>query len=344
VPRSLCSVYAEIGRLKLHTAAKPQPRSSDKTQFPNLKPQIPQRLPLIFGFWIKELKNGAMRNSARDHSLFLNSRVLECLSTSCMSVLVVGSIGIDSIKTQLEERRDVLGGAASYASIGASFFAPVKLVGIVGSDFPQEYIELFNSRGINLDGVQVVDGKTFRWSGEYEWDMNQRKTLSLALNVFENFTPKLPDAYKRTPIILLGNISPVLQYHVLDQVEDPRFVVADTMDLWITTTRPELLDLLERVDLLVLNDSEARQLTAETSLIKAGRNILRLGPRFVAIKKGEHGCLLLSQDQFFSCGAFPLEDIHDPTGAGRPGQGTLLLAALLVIWRAWKRNRLNSPT
>jgi sugar/nucleoside kinase (ribokinase family) len=233
-----------------------------------------------------------------------------------MSVLVVGSIGIDSIKTQLEERRDVLGGAASYASIGASFFAPVKLVGIVGSDFPQEYIDLFKSRGIALDGLQIADGQTFRWSGEYEWDMNRRKTLSLALNVFEKFTPRLPETYKKIPIILLGNISPVLQNHVLDQVEDPRFVVADTMDLWIATTRPELLNLLKRVDLLVLNDSEARQLTEETSLIKAGRNILRLGPRYVAIKKGEHGCLLLSQDRFFSCGAFPLEDIHDPTGAG----------------------------
>ena len=233
-----------------------------------------------------------------------------------MPVLIVGSIGIDSIRTQLEERRDVLGGAASYASLAASFFVPVKLVGIVGSDFPQEYIELFKSRGISLEGVQIADGSTFRWSGEYEWDMNQRKTLSIALNVFENFTPKLPDTYKRTPIILLGNISPVLQNHVLDQVEDPRFVIADTMDLWITTTRPDLLKLLKRVDLLVLNDSEARQLTEETSLIKAGRNILRLGPRFVAIKKGEHGCLLLSHDHFFSCGAFPLEDIHDPTGAG----------------------------
>jgi sugar/nucleoside kinase (ribokinase family) len=233
-----------------------------------------------------------------------------------MSVLVVGSIGIDSIRTQLEERRDVLGGAASYASIAASFFVPVKLVGIVGSDFPQEYIELLKSRGISLEGVQIAEGNTFRWSGEYDWDMNQRKTLSIALNVFENFTPKLPDAYKRTPIILLGNISPVLQNHVLDQVEDPKLVIADTMDLWITTTRPDLLKLLKRVDLLVLNDSEARQLTEETSLIKAGRNILRLGPRFVAIKKGEHGCLLLSRDHFFSCGAFPLEDIHDPTGAG----------------------------
>jgi sugar/nucleoside kinase (ribokinase family) len=146
--------------------------------------------------------------------------------------------------------------------------------------------------------------------------MNQRKTINVELNVFEDFSPKLPENYRKTPIILLGNISPVLQHRVLDQVEKPRLVVADTMDLWITTARPELLELLKRVDLLVLNDSEARQLTEETSLIKAGRNILRLGPKYVAIKKGEHGCLLLGHDEFFSCGAFPLEDIHDPTGAG----------------------------
>jgi sugar/nucleoside kinase (ribokinase family) len=233
-----------------------------------------------------------------------------------MPVLIVGSVAIDSVKTQLEERREVLGGAASYASIGASFFSPVNLVGIVGTDFPPEYIELFKSRGINLNGLEVADGRTFRWSGEYEWDMNQRKTLDLELNVFENFKPKIPEAYKRTPIILLGNISPVLQSHVLDQVENPQFVVADTMDLWISTTKPALIDLLKRVDLLVLNDSEARQLTAETSLIRAGRKLMQLGPEFVAIKKGEHGCLLLSKDHFFSCGAFPLEDIHDPTGAG----------------------------
>ncbi len=233
-----------------------------------------------------------------------------------MPVLIVGSIAIDSVKTQLEERQEVLGGAASYASIGASFFSPVNLVGIVGTDFPPEYIELFKSRGINLNGVEVADGRTFRWSGEYEWDMNQRKTLDLELNVFENFKPKIPEAYKRTPIILLGNISPVLQNHVLDQVEDPQFVVADTMDLWISATKPALIDLLKRVDLLVLNDSEARQLTAETSLIRAARKLMQLGPKFVAIKKGEHGCLLLSKDHFFSCGAFPLEDIHDPTGAG----------------------------
>jgi sugar/nucleoside kinase (ribokinase family) len=233
-----------------------------------------------------------------------------------MSVLIVGSIAIDNIKTKLEEHEELLGGSASYASVAASLLTRVNLVGIVGTDFPKQHIELFLSRGINIEGLQVVEGRTFRWSGEYEWDMNQRKTLCVELNVFENFSPRLPESYRKTPIILLGNISPVLQRHVLDQVENPRFVVADTMDLWVTTTRPELLELLKHVDLLVLNESEARQLTEETSLIKAGRNILRLGPKYVAIKKGENGCLLLSQDQFFSCGAFPLEDIHDPTGAG----------------------------
>jgi len=233
-----------------------------------------------------------------------------------MSVLIVGSIAIDNIKTKLEEHEGLLGGSASYASVAASLLTTVNLVGIVGTDFPKQHLELFEARGINLQGLQIVEGRTFRWSGEYEWDMNQRKTLSVELNVFENFSPNLPPSYRKTPIILLGNISPTLQYRVLDQVESPRFVIADTMDLWITTARPELLELLKRVDLLVLNDSEARQLTEETSLIKAGRNILRLGPRYVAIKKGEHGCLLLSQDQFFNCGAFPLEDIHDPTGAG----------------------------
>src|SRR6516165_3456044 len=233
-----------------------------------------------------------------------------------MSVLIVGSIAIDNIKTQLEEHQELLGGSASYASVSASFFSPVNLVGIVGADFPKEHIQLFKSRAVDLAGLQIVDGKTFRWSGEYEWDMNLRKTLSVELNVFEIFSPKLPESYKRTPIVLLGNISPSLQKHVLEQVKAPKFVIADTMDLWIATTRNELLDLLKTIDLLVLNDSEARQLTKETSLVKAAHDILRLGPRYVAIKKGEHGCLLLSKDRFFSCGAFPLEDIHDPTGAG----------------------------
>jgi sugar/nucleoside kinase (ribokinase family) len=233
-----------------------------------------------------------------------------------MSVLVVGSIAIDNIKTQVEEHTNLLGGSASYASISARFFHPTDLVGIVGSDFPNEYLELFRSRDINLDGLEIVEGKTFRWSGEYEADLNKRQTLHVELNVFEKFNPNLPELYRTDPIVLLGNISPTLQGHVLDQVEQPRFVIADTMDLWITTTRPELMALVERVDLLVLNDSEARQLTEEEVLLKAARKILMLGPKYVAIKKGEHGCLLFSATEYFSCAAFPLEEIRDPTGAG----------------------------
>jgi sugar/nucleoside kinase (ribokinase family) len=233
-----------------------------------------------------------------------------------MSVLVVGSIAIDNIKTQVEEHTNLLGGSASYASISARFFHPTDLVGIVGSDFPNEYLELFRSRDINLDGLEIVEGKTFRWSGEYEADLNKRQTLHVELNVFEKFNPNLPELYRTDPIVLLGNISPTLQRHVLDQVEQPRFIIADTMDLWITTTRPELMALVERVDLLVLNDSEARQLTEEEVLLKAARKILMLGPKYVAIKKGEHGCLLFSATEYFSCAAFPLEEIRDPTGAG----------------------------
>ena len=163
--------------------------------------------------------------------------------------------------------------------------------------------------------MQRVTGKTFRWSGEYAWDLNTRETRSVALNVFET-SRRAAATYRATPFVLLANIAPSLQSHVLDQMERPRFVVADTMDLWIETTRPDLDAFLPRVDLLILNDSEARQMTKETSLIRAGRKIREYGPRYVAIKKGEHGALLFGEDEFFSCGAYPLEDIHDPTGAG----------------------------
>ena len=234
-----------------------------------------------------------------------------------MSLLVVGSIALDTVKTPVEEHADLVGGSASYAAVGASFFSPVKLVGVVGKDFPQSEFDFWKSRKIDIDGVQRVDGKTFRWSGEYAWDLNTRETRSVALNVFEHFKPKLPESYRKTDFALLANIAPSLQSHVLDQMEKPRFVVADTMDLWIETTRSDLDVLLPRVDLLILNDSEARQITKETSLIKAGRKIQKMGPRYVAIKKGEHGALLFGEkNEFFSCGAYPLEDIHDPTGAG----------------------------
>ena len=233
-----------------------------------------------------------------------------------MSLLVVGSIALDTVKTPVEEHADLIGGSASYAALGASFFSPVKLVGVVGKDFPESEFDFWKSRKIDIAGVQRADGKTLRWSGEYSWDLNNRETRSVALNVFEHFKPALPKSYRKTDFVLLANIAPSLQSHVLDQMEKPRFVVADTMDLWIETTRKDLDALLPRVDVLILNDSEARQITKETSLIKAGRRIREMGPRYVAIKKGEHGALLFSDDEFFSCGAYPLEDIHDPTGAG----------------------------
>jgi sugar/nucleoside kinase (ribokinase family) len=233
-----------------------------------------------------------------------------------MSVLVVGSIALDTVKTPVEEHADQLGGSASYAAVGASFFAPVKLVGVVGEDFPDSEFEFWKTRNIDATGVQRAKGKTFRWSGEYAWDLNTRETKSVALNVFENYEPELPENFRETEFVLLANIAPSLQSHVLDQMRWPRFVVADTMDLWIETTRKDLDSLLPRVDLLILNDSEARQMTGETSLIRAGRAIRRMGPSYVAVKKGEHGALLFGPDDFFSCGAYPLEDIHDPTGAG----------------------------
>ncbi len=240
-----------------------------------------------------------------------------------MSVLVVGSIALDTVKTPVEEQADQIGGSASYAAMGASFFSSVQLIGVVGDDFPESEFEFWKSRRIDPRGVQRLQGKTFRWSGEYAWDMNTRETRFVSLNVFENFQPQLPEDFRRAEFVLLANIAPSLQSHVLDQVRRPRFVVADTMDLWIQTTRKDLDALLRRIDLLILNDSEAREMTGDTSLIRAGRAIRRMGPKYVAVKKGEHGALLFGPDDFFSCGAYPLEDIHDPTGAGDTFAGGL---------------------
>jgi sugar/nucleoside kinase (ribokinase family) len=241
-----------------------------------------------------------------------------------MSVLIVGSIALDDIKTPLAEEKDLLGGSASYAAVAASFFSPVNMVGVVGTDFPVAHMDLLRSRQIDLTGLKIEEGKTFRWSGEYLWDLNTRETRSIDLNVFEHFRPEIPESYKNTPIVLLANIAPDLQHLVLDQVHLPRFVIADTMDLWINIAKERLIELLARVHMLILNDGEARQLTGETSLIRAGRILQSMGPRFVAVKKGEHGCLLFGDDgQFFSCPAFPLEDIHDPTGAGDTFAGGL---------------------
>lgn len=233
-----------------------------------------------------------------------------------MSVLVVGSVGIDDVKTAQEAHQNLLGGSASYAAVAASFFSPVNLVGVVGNDFPQTYKDLYKSKGIDITGLEVADGLTFRWSGEYEVDMNNRKTLSIALNVFEKFQPKVPASYQKSEIVLLANIAPSLQSMVLDQVSKPRFVIADTMDLWINISKDDLLSLLKRVDMLILNDSEAKLLTGNTNAVSAGREIQKMGPRYVAVKKGEHGCLLFGPDQLYAVPAYPLTHVPDPTGAG----------------------------
>jgi len=233
-----------------------------------------------------------------------------------MSVLIVGSTALDSIKTPNSERPRLLGGSASHASIAASFFAPVHLVGVVGEDFPKRYLSLYRQRGINLEALQILPGKTFHWAGEYETNMNNRRTLKTELGVFETFNPQLPDSLRSVPYVLLANIAPALQNHVLDQMRRPKFVIADTMDLWLNTARSELLRLLRRVDAFVLNDSEARLLTGDNNLISAISKIHRLGPEYVIAKKGEHGSLLSSPEGLFLAPAFPLRRVIDPTGAG----------------------------
>ncbi len=233
-----------------------------------------------------------------------------------MSVLIVGTTALDSIKTPTRENPRLLGGSASHAAVAASFFAPVQLVGGVGEDFPKKYIALYRKHGIDLAGLQILPGKTFHWSGEYEVNMNNRRTLTTELGVIETFQPKLPDVYLDAPFVLLGNIAPALQYSVLDQMRKPKFVVADSMDLWINIALPDLLRLLKRVDGFVLNDSEAHLLTQEDNVFAALKKIHKLGPKYVIIKKGSHGSILSGPKGHFICPAYPLHAVVDPTGAG----------------------------
>lgn len=233
-----------------------------------------------------------------------------------MSVLIVGSTALDSIKTPQAENPRLLGGSASHAAVAASFFAPVNLVGVVGEDFPKKYLQLYRQHGIDLAGLQIKPGKTFHWSGEYELNMNNRRTLLTELGVFETFSPELPATYQQTPFVLLANIAPALQHHVLDQSRGARFVVADTMDLWLNIALDDLIKLLRRVDGFVLNDSEAHQLTQEDNLFVALKKIHQLGPQYVIIKKGSHGSILSGPKGFFICPAYPLRKVVDPTGAG----------------------------
>ena len=240
-----------------------------------------------------------------------------------MSVLVVGTVGIDRVETPHGERSDLLGGSAAFAGLAASFHAPVSLVSVVGQDFPAHHRAVWEKRGIDLTGLQVTSGKTFRWHGVYEENMNNRRTISTELNVLAEFQPVLPAGLKKLPFAMLGNLTPDLQHSVLDQMEKPGFVIADTMDLWINTARSRLLELLGRIDLLILNDSEARQLADEPNLLKASRWLRERGPKYVAIKKGEHGCFLAGPEGAFAAPAIPLEQVLDPTGAGDTFAGGL---------------------
>jgi cytidine kinase len=233
-----------------------------------------------------------------------------------MSVLIVGSTALDSIKTPKAANPRLLGGSASHAAVAASFFGPVNLVGVVGDDFPRRYTRLYRRHGIDLEGLQQLPGKTFHWSGEYEANMNKRRTLLTELGVFETFTPTLPTAYQSTPFVLLANIAPALQLHVLDQMRSPRFVAADTMDLWLNVALPDLLKLVKRLDAFVLNDSEAHMLTGEDNVFVALKKIHRLGPTYVVIKQGSHGSILSGPQGLFLCPAYPLGKVVDPTGAG----------------------------
>jgi len=233
-----------------------------------------------------------------------------------LDLVVVGSIGLDTIETKYERQEDILGGSVSYACAAASFFAPTGMVGVAGTDFPDEYMDCYRHFGIDLDGLTLSEGETFRWSGVYEDDMINRRTLSTCLNVFADFMPELPEHYQNAPFLLLGNISPDLQLHVLSQVKSPKFVIADTMDLWINIADDSLQNVIRNVNMLTLNDGEARLLTQEQNLKGCARQILEMGPDYVVIKKGEHGALLATRNGFYIIPAYPVDDVVDPTGAG----------------------------
>ncbi len=233
-----------------------------------------------------------------------------------MSLLVVGSVALDSVKTPYGEIREGLGGSATYFSIAAGCFSKVRLVAVVGEDFPAKHVAFLKSRGVDLKGLARSKGKTFRWKGLYGDDMNEAKTLRTDLNVFETFRPELPSSYKNSRFVFLANIDPDLQRSVVDQIPAPHLVACDTMNYWISSKPRALRKTLSRVDILFVNEGEARQLAGGTSLLKAARHLLSLGPSTVVIKRGEYGALLFRKDSLFWAPAYPLETVRDPTGAG----------------------------
>jgi sugar/nucleoside kinase (ribokinase family) len=233
-----------------------------------------------------------------------------------MSLLVIGTLAYDDIETAHDARENVLGGSATYFAIASSHFTRPRLVGVVGMDFKQDDLAALREAGVDTDGVEIADGDTFRWGGRYEADWNTRHTTFTHLNVLEHFDPKVPADFRDSKFVFLANAAPAVQLKALDQVEQPEFVMADTMNLWIDIARPELEALLKRIDAIVLNDEEARMLTGESNLIRAAGQVLAMGPRLVVLKKGEHGAFLMGSDVHFSLPAYPVEDVVDPTGAG----------------------------
>ena len=241
-----------------------------------------------------------------------------------MSILVVGTVAFDSIETPFGSAERILGGSASYFALGASFFAPVRIVGVIGQDFPQEYLDLFTQRNIDLEGVKKESGDTFHWRGSYHEDINVRDTLELHLNVLAGFVPDLPERYRDAEYVFLGNIDPLMQLEVLKQIRRLRLVVCDTMDHWIRENPDGLRRVLKQIEMLVINDSEARLLSGQSNIVRAAREILKMGPKVVLIKRGEYGVLQFSDSSIFATPAYPLEEVFDPTGAGDSFAGGFL--------------------
>ncbi|MDQ2890966.1 MAG: PfkB family carbohydrate kinase [Gemmatimonadota bacterium] len=233
-----------------------------------------------------------------------------------MSVLVVGSVALDSVETPFGKAEDVLGGSATFFAAAASHLTDVQVVGVVGNDYPMDRLRALERRNVDLSGIEQADGSSFRWRGRYRHDLNSAETLETHLGVFSHFEPKVPARFAKPDFLFLANIDPRLQLAVLKQVERPRLVASDTMNFWIESRRPELVELLGHVDLITLNDGEARQLTEQTNLVHAARWIMAHGPKHVVIKKGEHGAFLFRDDNIFFAPAYPLESVFDPTGAG----------------------------
>ena len=233
-----------------------------------------------------------------------------------MTVLVVGSVALDSVETPFGRADDALGGSATYFAASASHHTPVQLVGVVGNDYPMDKLRVLEARGVDLSGLEQADGESFRWRGRYRHDLNSAETLETRLGVFSHFRPKIPAQFKRAKYVFLGNIDPRLQIEVLSQVDKPKLVACDTMNFWIESRRDDLIQLLGKVDLITLNDAEARQLTEEANLVRAARWIMARGPKTVVIKKGEHGAFMFHADRVFFAPAYPLDSVFDPTGAG----------------------------